>query len=103
VPWVSVGIDRERFCINAGRGVAIVNKNKLVLAALLSAGSVRAYPLCSCSCSSSCTSPCVGSGGLTNCGTIGTGATPEVTLSGGAVDLSDAVPGWTLKLDDLFE
>lgn len=29
--------------------------------------------------------------------------TPEVVGQGGVLDLSDVVPGWTLRLDDLFE
>jgi hypothetical protein len=68
----------------------------LVLAAALSADSAQAYPLCSCSCSSSCTATCVGSGGLTNCGTIGLcssspscgGGGCDAVVGGGGVFLS---------------
>lgn len=55
----------------------------LSLLVLLGAVGAQAYPACSCSCASSCTATCVGPGGLTNCGNLGTCTTSPGCGGGG--------------------
>ncbi len=55
----------------------------LSLLILLGAVGALAYPQCACSCASSCTATCVGPGGLTTCGALGTCSTSSGCGGGG--------------------